>query len=121
MIDYVQTLCMLCCKEVAKVTREGDKRTVSQVEKYKVVRIQQENGNNKGIEYSDVPHVICLSCYEKEKENENINKAKEKKKKVMVIEDKKLVMTCKICRKKHNIINDVKEDGKCCGGGCIIF
>ena len=68
MMNYAQTLCMECCKEVAKITKEGEKVTVSTVEKYKVIKVKQINEANRGIDFIDMPHVICMECFEKEKE-----------------------------------------------------
>ena len=118
MMNYAQTLCMECCKEVAKITKEGEKVTVSTVEKYKVIKVKQINEANRGIDFIDMPHVICMECFEKEKE-----KAKQNVKPKGKNNNSSNTLPCKLCKRKHIVgkFDDSREDGKCCGGGCIIF
>ena len=118
MMNYAQTLCMECCKEVAKIIKEGDKVTVTTVEKYKVIKVKQINEANRGIDFIDMPHVICMECYEKEKEKAKTN-VKQKGKN----NNSSNTLPCKLCKRRHIVgkFDDSREDGKCCGGGCIIF
>ena len=53
--EYINTRCMFCCN---KLNENAQNKTTSHI-----VRLQPENGNDKGIEFLDIPHHICNTCY----------------------------------------------------------
>lgn len=124
MTKYVSTLCMACCKELVKYEEKDGKMIPSPLGKYSIIKIKQENDKNRGIDYLDIPHLICSECAlkERKKQEEKLNNKKATKGKSKNEEPNSII--CKICRKKHYIGKgeEIKgDDGKCCGGGCLVF
>lgn len=127
--EYINTLCMFCCKKLNNISQS--KATTSHI-----VKLQPENGKDKGIEFLDIPHHICNTCYtdkvwlggnkeetatdedENEKEEETKGKGVDKRSKQKSSQQNKDM--CKICYKKHVIIGK-NNNVSCCGAGCVIY
>ena len=73
MIKYTKTLCMNCCKEIAnyKFPEQNEKSKIISIEKLKIIKIKVENEKDKGLEYYDGDHVMCINCYNNWKNNIN--------------------------------------------------
>ena len=90
MVEYVNTLCMLCGDKIRKKKEinesnlkskkkenEEDENTNEDIKKenyksiknFKRIRLKKENEKGKGIDYLDIDHFICINCYEKTKMN----------------------------------------------------
>ena len=149
MVQYIQSLCYGCLKELAKYNES--KKSFQILEKFIKVQIKKEKKDSGyKIEYYDGQHIICNSCFKKEKSikisdidendnmNENNNQIEElKENEIKISEDnneerkdnknddnKRYVkINCKICNKVHTKIlngNEENNEGKCCGG-CYLF
>ena len=82
MIKYTKTLCMNCCKEIANFTfpKQNEKSKIISIEKLKIIKIKVENVKNKGLDYYDGDHVMCINCYQKWKNNINNDDKNDKNK-----------------------------------------
>ena len=96
----------------------------NETSKLYVIKLKKENASGKGLNYSDIDHLMCIDCYYKmkkiemdsennliEQDNDNNNK-KEKNKKI----------NCNICCKSHYIDSDSNEkNNRGCCNNCYIF
>ena len=82
MIKYTKTLCMNCCKEIANFTfpKQNEQSKIISIKKLKIIKIKVENEKNKGLEYYDGEHVMCINCYQKWKNNINNDDKNDKNK-----------------------------------------
>ena len=127
--EYINTLCMFCCNKLNETGQKENKHSSH------IVKLQPETGNDKGIEFLDIPHHICHTCYtdkvwlgggrdetatddegENEEQTKNDKRERRSKQKPKA-QDKDM---CKICYKKHIIIGK-DNNVSCCGVGCIIY
>lgn len=125
--NYISTMCMQC---ETKRSKNND----ALKESFKQVHILEEHDPNKGINYSNEVHFICVNCYDRKnvkdkkivvKDDKNTKVKKVKKKENEDLNP--ITIPCKICRKKHNIDNKDwnadfgKDERVCCKKNCIIF
>ncbi len=103
---------------------KNEKDKFKQIERQQVIKLKKENASGKGLNYSDIDHLMCIDCYYKmkkiemdsennliEQDNDNNNK-KEKNKKI----------NCNICCKSHYIDSDSNEkNNRGCCNNCYIF
>ena len=94
--------------------------------KFRTIKLKKENASGKGLNYSDIDHIICEKCYyetiSKKKVNydsdddlENPNTKKQQKNNVLKI-------YCNICKKTHLMNLDESKTGGCCkNNGCNVF
>ena len=96
--------------------------------KYRTIKLRKENASGKGLNYSDIDHIICEKCYyetsskNKNKVNydfdddlENQNTKKQQKNNVLKI-------YCNICKKTHLMNLDESNTGGCCENNkCNVF
>lgn len=105
------------------------------------ITIIPDNSPNKGIDYSDIPHMICQQCFKAEKTKiqnslaepvPNINdlKNEEDNNNNIANKDDIVILKCNICRRKHNTNKKdwdpkkkkEKEENVCCNmNHCIIY
>ena len=122
MLEYVQTKCMNCTIDVRKQNEQGYQDMMA----YTNVKIENENESelNKGIDYVDSEHVICLNCAGgllSTKKNVFQNTIQ------CSICDKEHFVSFKIdMKKKSQMMKDDKkkmreDDGACCQTECNIF
>ena len=125
MRNYCKTICYNCEKkftnekslEVSHNSRRDMLQINVMINKHCLKDLKKNNENNiemeKGIDYNDSLHVICLDCYKKDK-NEKIKTIKEIEYKVII---------CNICGIKHYVnMRDWdrwKKNDVCCK--CNIF
>ena len=102
----------------------NNKDKLIQIERQQVIKLKKENASGKGLNYSDIDHLMCIDCYYKmkkiemdsennliEQDNDNNNK-KEKNKKI----------NCNICCKSRYCDLDFDEkNNRCCCNNCFIF
>jgi hypothetical protein len=113
MIKYTKTLCMNCCKEIANFTfpKQNEKSKIISIEKLKIIKIKVENVKNKGLDYYDGDHVMCINCYQKWKNNINNDDKNDKNKG----NDEVIVRAPHDNNKKEEIKDnkkDIKKDDK---------
>ena len=111
MNNYVSTLCLVCGDNLREnrnfnlnnmdtsnenITEDDNNNNISnKTEKYKMlknfkkIKIRKENDRNKGIDYVDIDHIICINCFGKGRvnfpydENKKVsNKKKDKNEKI---------------------------------------
>ena len=102
----------------------NNKDKLIQIERQQVIKIKKENASGKGLNYSDIAHVMCIDCYYKRKKKEmdsedkliqSDNDLRNKKEK-----DKKI--NCSICCKTHYIdFNSLEKNERGCCNACFIY
>ena len=122
---YVQTLCLLCEKELRiEGKKEGEFKDADEETTYKKIKMKKMNieGPEAEIFYSD--HFICDDCYKKylkrkieinddsidENEEENLDD---------VINIEKETINCSICCRTH--LFRITQNEACCANGCAIY
>ena len=136
MREYASTLCLICGEKVRekndnlnqddllennniKKNEEVDKR-YNEIKKYKTVNLKREGERNKGIDYIDTEHVICFNCFEKNKIKKILDDSsysgddEDNSEKKFFINLEKGNCFCRICYKKHNLLEKAVKNGACC-------
>ena len=140
MSEYACTLCLICGEKVRekkdgqnqdelldknnknninkKNDEDNDKYT--EIIKYKIINLKREGERNKGIDYIDTEHVICINCFEKSKikkilddssVSDNDDDNSERK---FFINFEKGVCFCRLCYKKHTLSEKTVKNAACC-------
>ena len=82
--------------------------------------MKREGERNKGIDYIDTEHVICINCFEKSKikkilddssVSDNDDDNSERK---FFINLEKGVCFCRLCYKKHTLSEKTVKNAACC-------
>ena len=144
MREYASTLCLICGEKVRekndnlnqddllennniKKNEEVDKR-YNEIKKYKTVNLKREGERNKGIDYIDTEHVICFNCFEKNKIKKILDDSsysgddEDNSEKKFFINLEKGNCFCRICYKKHNLLEKAVKNGACCTTSfCSLF
>ena len=148
MMEYANTLCFICGDKVREKSNnsnninnsnnngnisnsdfiqdessinneeEKEKEKYSEIKKYKIIKLKREGEKNKGIDYIDTNHVICMDCFEKNKTNNILNTSsdedEENSKNKYYINFKEGACFCCLCNKKHFLLDKIQKDGNCC-------
>ena len=168
MNNYVNTLCLVCGDKIRQMIENNSNDNNSNVDSnnkkkndeeenkykntgmykdiknYKRLKIRKENEKQKGIDYLDDDHFICINCYDKYKnlnkvsDNSSLNSKKNKDMKTTKnnshnpdienkIKNNKYYVDfddgecfCYICNKKHYFIDRKANDEGCFSSGCNI-
>ena len=140
MEEYAKTLCLICGEKVREKKSEENNNIINEDEeedeeiekytelkKFKKILLKRESERNKGIDYIDTEHVICLDCDEKNKRNKILENTSsdddesyiEKKYSINYTEG---TCFCRICNKKHNLLEKTVKNGGCCTTSfCSLF
>ena len=122
---YVQTLCLLCNKELREEgTKEGDFKDVDEDVNYKKIKMKKMNGEGPEAEIYESDHLICDECYShylkrKIEINDDDDEENEEETKDGVIDIEKETINCSICCRKH--LFRITQNEACCANGCIIY
>ena len=135
MAEYVSTLCFICTKKVRekndnvsnsdnntdKDDEEKEKEKYNEIKKYKIIKLKKEGERNKGIDYIDNEHVICFDCLEKNRINNDVldlsgssDEDKDDSDNKYFINFTKGFCFCRLCNKKHFLLDKNAKDGACC-------
>ena len=134
MIEYANTLCLICGEKVRKKNNnnnmnnnnydddneedEEEKEKYKEIKKYKIIKLKKEGEKNKGIDYIDIEHVICFDCFEKNKINNVLNMSSDDEQDT--IKNKYFInfsegnCFCRLCNKKHILLDKNSKDHACC-------
>ena len=140
MEEYAKTLCLICGEKVREKKSEENNNIINEDEeedeeiekytelkKFKKILLKRESEGNKGIDYIDTEHVICLDCDEKNKRNKILENTSsdddesyiEKKYSINYTEG---TCFCRICNKKHYLLEKTVKNGGCCTTSfCSVF
>ena len=123
---YVQTLCLLCNKELREEgPKEGDFKDVDEEVNYKKIKMKKMNGEGPEAEIYEMDHLICDECYSHylkrkiEINDDDDDDEKEEETKEGVIDVEKETINCAICCRKH--LFRITQNEACCANGCIIY
>ena len=121
---YVQTLCLLCNKELREEgTKEGDFKDVDEDVNYKKIKIKKMNGEGPEAEIYESDHFICDECYshylKRKIEINDDDDENEEETKDGVIDTEKATINCSICCRKH--LFRITQNEACCANGCTIY
>ena len=136
MIEYASTLCLICGEKVREKKEnisqnninennnnknesdDNDNSKYMEIQKYKIINLKREGERNKGIDYIDNEHVICMECYEKNKIKKVLNSSmssdEDNNEDKFFINFDKGICFCRICYKKHILLQKVVKNGGCC-------
>lgn len=103
------------------------------------IPVLQENSPNKGIDYSNIPHMICQNCFKAEKAKISISltsksssssqpkrdNEEQKENKAQIGKEDIVMLKCNICKKKHSTEkkswNAKESPNTCCNTECVII
>ena len=138
MMEYASTLCLICGEKVRKKNinnnnlkndtddmydgddkeKEKEKEKYKEIKKYKIIKIKKEGEKNKGIDYIDIEHVICFDCFEKNKISNVVDISsdydEDTPNKKYFINFSEGNCFCRICYKKHILLDKNSKDAACC-------
>ena len=124
---YVNTLCLICSKELRKETEKNDdfKDTDEKIE-YKKIKMKKSNENNPEGKIYESDHLICDNCYKQFlkkkvdlKEESEYEDDDESETKNDFVDFEKGLISCSICCRKHLFRSTQNEN--CCAGDCTIY
>ena len=95
------------------------KKEYTEIKKFKIIKLKKEGEKNKGIDYIDTEHVICLDCFEKNKVNNimDISSSDEEDiepKNKYFINYSNGTCFCSICNKRHILMDKNSKNVACC-------
>ena len=98
--------------------KEKEKEKYKEIKKYKIIKIKKEGEKNKGIDYIDIEHVICFDCFEKNKISNVVDISsdydEDTPNKKYFINFSEGNCFCRICYKKHILLDKNSKDAACC-------
>ena len=119
--NYVNTLCLICTKELR--TENGEKGKYINIEdesKFKKIKMKKMNGKGLEGEIYESDHLICDDCYRTYlKRKIEIGDDDEEDAKNDYFDFEKEIVNCSICCKRH--LFRVTQNEACCANDCIIY
>ena len=119
---YVNTLCLICTKELRMETRKNEYEDIDESGSYKRVKMKKMNSRGEEGDIYESEHLLCDGCYKrflgKKIELNDIDEDEEDKPKNDFVDFEKEIISCSICCRKHFFKNTQNEG--CCAGGCVI-
>ena len=91
LLNYINSVCFICGEAV--------KEDNVDIKENKTMRFKKQNNKEKGLNYSDLEHVVCGGCFDK-----NFKKRKKNENKNSVINYNDGSIFCKICQQKHYLL-----------------
>ena len=137
MREYASTLCLICGEKVREkrddtnqddllennnINKKNDEvyGKYTEIQKYKIVNLKREGERNKGIDYIDTEHVICINCFEKNKIKKILDDSsysdndEDNSEKKFFINLEKGICFCRLCYKKHTLLEKTVKGAACC-------
>ena len=120
---YINTLCLICTKELRMETRKYEYEDIDESGSYKRVKMKKMNSRGEEGDIYESEHLLCEACYKrfmgiKVELNDFDEDEEDNKPKNDFVDFEKEVISCSICCRKHFFKITQKEN--CCAGGCVI-
>ena len=124
--NYVNTLCLICTKELRKKDDQEDENynDINEEVKYKMVKMRKNNQyEGEAKEIYEGNHYICLDCYNKylkekiELSEDDEDDEEDNKNDFVDFENDNI--ECSICCRRHPF--RITRNENCCADGCIIY
>ena len=119
---YVNTLCLICTKELRIENRKNEYDDIDESVSYKRVKMKKMNSRGEESDIYESEHLLCDKCYKRflgrKVELNDIDEDEEDKPKNDFVDFEKEIISCSICCRKHFF--KITQNENCCAGGCVI-
>lgn len=120
---YINTLCLICTKELRVEGKKNEYKDKNESVKYKKIKMKKMNSKGEEGKIYESEHLLCEECFKKfmgrKIDIKELDDDEEDDIKNDFVDIEKEIISCSICCKKH--LFKITQEGGCCAGDCVIY